>query len=219
MQYPDTDHAGPFTALCREAILAPTFNVGVSENGHRRSQRPVHGPSRCRGFSRCLGGVARLRALTTFRTLGGSSRYTEKTRERVSRQRGPAVDPDVNVGASIGAEKGRERPSSLLLLPRSPFHGMIAHLRAQRTRTGLHTVLSVGNCQPQMGRGSLPPRLRGGLGWGPLACIAYAEGSRMALQVDPTQWASVTRRSLPTLAPRPDASQTTSVTRYSPGLS
>jgi len=41
----------------------------------------------------------------------GSSRGIEKTRERVSEHWGAVVDPDVNVEASIQAEKGRERPS------------------------------------------------------------------------------------------------------------
>ena len=97
------------------------------------------------------GCVARLRAFTTFRTPGGSSRYTEKARERVSRHRGPPVNPDVNVGASIGAEKGREWPSSVLLLPRSPFRGTIAHLCAQWARTRMPTVSRVGNCQRPRG--------------------------------------------------------------------
>jgi len=134
------------------SVLAPTFTSGSAKTATDGRRGPFHGPSRCRGLSPCRGGTrhACKRGPRSGRP-DGSSRCIEKTRERVSDHRSPVSHPDVNVGASIGDEKGRERPSNVLLLPGLPFHDTMAHLPAKTTPTGTPTVLSVGNCQPSTG--------------------------------------------------------------------
>ena len=139
---------GPFTALSAKRI-SPDVHVGVSGDGYRWLQRPVS-----RAFSLSWleplprGTLHACERGSRPERPDGSSRCIEKTRERVSGHRRPVSNPDVNVGASIRAEKGRERPSGVSLLHKRPFRATIAHMRAPWTRTGVATVLRVGSCQP-----------------------------------------------------------------------